>query len=172
KNRIEGETICKGWCRLGKETKPRDIISMLRKQTYNNSIAYEKNSEKMTELAKDYHNNLQSAGIEPDTAKREQCTKEVLSHITAKPTEEQREELEQPITEDEIKEALKHSKKDSAAGINGLTYEFWADIYKQCEKEKDDKNEDAFDIIKILKAAFNDIQKNGVDPSTNFAKGW
>ena len=77
KNRVEGETICKGWCRLGKEKTPRDIIYALKKKSRptndQGEETYEKNSKKMATLAQNYHEELQDKDRELDQQKREHC---------------------------------------------------------------------------------------------------
>ncbi|TFY69246.1 hypothetical protein EVJ58_g534 [Rhodofomes roseus] len=126
----------------------------------------------MAELAKTYHNDIQKNGIEPDGARRRECTETVLQNIETQPTEEQTEKLRQKISGDEVEDALRYSKKDSAAGIDGLTYEFWAEIDDQYHKDSQNEDIKAFNVIKLLTAAFNDIQRFGVDPTTDFAEGW
>ena len=119
KNRLEGETLCKSWCSLGREKKPRDLIYALKKREQNGPCRnngepkYEKNSEKMASLARDYHEDLQNQGLEDDMDKQTACKIEALSHITTQPTPMQREVLRSLISCEEIKQALKHSKKDS-----------------------------------------------------------
>ncbi|TFY59887.1 hypothetical protein EVJ58_g5494 [Rhodofomes roseus] len=187
KNRIEGETLCKGWCSLGKEKKPRDLIYALKRtqaapQRPFHEPEYEKNSAKMADLARDYHENLQSQDLEQDELKRIKAEIDVLDHIDKAPTDYQREGLRSLIHRDDVEHALKVSKKDSAAGIDGLTYEFWVELQKQSkattpdddqsENDEDGEDDDPPDILDLMTSAFNDIQRHGVDKTTNFAEGW
>ncbi|KAJ7429203.1 hypothetical protein B0H11DRAFT_1945615 [Mycena galericulata] len=64
RNRIEGETICTHWTQSNKKAKPRDMIYALRKPAAadvdpDTPAQYEKNSQKMAELVRDYHEKLQ-----------------------------------------------------------------------------------------------------------------
>ena len=136
---------------------------------------YEKNSGKMVSLARDYHEDLQNQGLEDDTDKQMACKVEALSHITTQPTPMQREVLSSLISHEEIKQALKHSKKDSAAGTDGLTYEFWTMIQQVSTKsqtENEQEEDEQKDALYLMAKTFNDIQQHGVDKTTNFAEGW
>lgn len=188
KNRIEGETISKSWCRLGKEIAPRDVIYALRRPSAgtgddpppDTNISYEKDSAKMAQMARNYHESLQAQDLEKDELKRIHSEMTVLKNITARPTDAQSENLATPITRDEVVLALKSSKKDSAAGLDGLTYDFWAELQKQSlldppeqenAEETHEKN-DTLDLLDLMTEAFNDIQEYGIDKTTNFAEGW
>ncbi len=62
KNRIEGETMTRSWIQNNKIEKPRDIIYALRKpQTRHNNEQnpYEKDSQEMAKLARNYHEKLE-----------------------------------------------------------------------------------------------------------------
>ncbi|KAF5344330.1 hypothetical protein D9758_013248 [Tetrapyrgos nigripes] len=67
RDRIEGETISRYWIQVNKEQKPRELIYALQKPDQHPTntddplpgTAYEKDSRKMAEMAKEYHNNLQ-----------------------------------------------------------------------------------------------------------------
>ena len=182
KNRLEGETISKSWCRLGKEKAPRDVIYALRKPASEreNEERYEKDSKRMAHLAREYHESLQQQGIEENELKRILCEMTVLRNITMSTTEDQREDLAAPISKSDVTLALKKSKKDSAAGLDGLTYEFWAEMQRQSKAleatDEEDSNADTEDelpdILDLLTEAFRDIQEFGVDDTTAFAEGW
>lgn len=62
--KIEGETICRSWTQANKEAKPRDMIYALKKPRPINTqldapTEYEKHSQKMADLGRDYHDSLQ-----------------------------------------------------------------------------------------------------------------
>ena len=182
KNRLEGETISKSWCKLGKERAPRDMIYALRKPDTGSvdEERYEKDSARMADLAREYHDSLQRQGMEADELKRIHCETMVLKNITTTTTREQRDELTSAISKSDVALALKKSKKDSAAGLDGLTYEFWTEMQRQSknldsldDEDKDTDSENELpDILDLLTEAFNDIQEFGVDSTTAFAEGW
>ncbi|KAJ3895379.1 Endonuclease/exonuclease/phosphatase, partial [Lentinula edodes] len=181
KDRLIGETICKEWVSANKERKPRDMIYALEKPqnpTANQDepllprVQYEKHSRRMAELAKDYHEQLQTKGLDQDPQQREQATAEVLGYLDAKLSEAQKEYMGENLAWEEVAGALKLSKTGSSAGINGTTYEFWksmADAHRTDSKKEDTA---AFDVVKLLTEAFVDIQNHGVDDTTKFAEGW
>ncbi|KAK1217942.1 hypothetical protein PQX77_019381 [Marasmius sp. AFHP31] len=129
RNVLEGETLSKYWTRSNKEQKPRDTINALRKLgTDPNSDAetnYEKDSRKMAELARDYHESLQTQGLQEDREKRERDTQESLNNISAKLSEAQNTEMGLKTSYMNILEALAEAANDSAPGMDGIPYELW-----------------------------------------------
>ncbi len=100
KNRIEGETMTRSWIQNNRVEKPRDIIYALRKpqtENVNEQDPYEKDSQKMAELARNYHENLQNNGINPNKEIRDQCTEEALASLQKVVTPEERELLKEVI---------------------------------------------------------------------------
>jgi hypothetical protein len=178
RNRIEGETVCAHWCRSNKEAKPRDMIYALRKPAEhgadpNAPAQYEKNSQRMAEMARDYHEALQSQvdGDQPTEEDREQKIKQVLENISTKLTDEQFDSMRNQLAEIDIAEALKVSKNNKAAGLDGATYELWKAIHaRYLEDVRCDRP--AFNLVGLMTKAFNDIEAFGVVPSTNFSEGW
>ena len=169
KNRIEGETMTRSWTQSNKVEKPRDTIYALRKhQTDNNrQDPYEKNSQKMAELARNYHENLQKDGIDPDRTLRDQCTEEALAALQRRVNVEQRNLLRGIITEEDVEEALQNSQNLKSPGMNGITYELWKHIHQEYKK-----NPEKFNIIKLMTEYFNDIQKYGISETSDFSIGW
>ena len=149
--------------------KPRDTIYALRKhQTDNNrQDPYEKNSQKMAELARNYHENLQKDGIDPDRTLRDQCTEEALAALQRRVNVEQRNLLRGIITEEDVEEALQNSQNLKSPGMNGITYELWKHIHQEYKK-----NPEKFNIIKLMTEYFNDIQKYGISETSDFSIGW
>jgi len=126
---LEGETVSKYWSNLNKKREPRDPIYSLRRLDTNptNQPKYEKNSTRMAEIARKYHEDLLTQGLHPDEGEREAAIETVLEEIddATKLNEPAKNKLGTPIDEDIVKLALKESASGSAPGINGLPYEFW-----------------------------------------------
>lgn len=176
RNRIEGETICASWTKANKAAKPRDMIYALRKPMEpetdpNGPAQYEKNSQKMAELARDYHENLQIDENLPAEELREEKIRTVLENITAKTTDEQFEAMKRQLLEEDVAAALKNSQNNRAAGLDGATYELWKTIHTRY-LEDIRGNRQAFNLIGLMTRTFNDIESFGVVPSTNFSEGW
>ncbi|KAF5340132.1 hypothetical protein D9757_015435 [Collybiopsis confluens] len=114
KDRLVGETICKEWVSANKEQKPRDIIYALEKPQPETLAAagqgtpilprpeYEKHSKKMAEMAQDYHNKLQSKGLDRNIDERENAIQNALNNLDAKLTEEQVKAVEKDLSWEDI----------------------------------------------------------------------
>ena len=178
KNRIEGETMTRSWIQNNKIDKPRDIIYALRKpqtRLNNEQNPYEKDSQEMAELARNYHENLQNDGINPNIETRDQCTEEALASLQKTVTTDESELLRETITEEQVEEALQRSQLLKSPGMDGITYELWKYLHQEYKKsllasEEADQNE--FSIIKLMTSCFNDIQRHGMSEATGFATGW
>ena len=84
-DRLQGETISKYWSEVNKSKAQRDIIYALEKPN-TNPVKYETKSKNMAELARDYHNNLLSAGLVTPADERETVISEVLASTLPKDT--------------------------------------------------------------------------------------
>ncbi|KAF8053963.1 Endonuclease/exonuclease/phosphatase [Lyophyllum atratum] len=186
RNRVEGETICKYWTQTNKTAKP-DLIYALKKDTMPEprggippSVSprtpasepqYEKDSNKMAEMGRSYHDTLQKQGQPLDADSRQEKVESVLAGISATTTDAQKQMLNALVSREEVEEALRQSKNGTAAGLDGITYEFWKTLNNRCVE--DTKNEKpAFDVVELLTTVFMDIQKHGMVASTKFAEGW
>ena len=82
------------------------------------------------------------------------------------------------LTEEEVEEALQKSQNLKSPGMDGITYELWKllnQIYKESLENIDPENEkeqEKFNIIKLITEVFNDIQKYGLSRLTKFSTGW
>ncbi|KAF5376294.1 hypothetical protein D9615_008538 [Tricholomella constricta] len=175
RNRLEGETICKYWTKSNKEAKPRDLIYALRKNVqdqHNQPPTYETNSKKMADLGKSYHESLQSADDHPPALDKQTATQEVLDCLTKTTSESQKRELADGISRDEIKEAIKKAKNDTAAGLDGATNELWKALKNKYDEDSKIEDPNAFDVVDLLGLVFNDILEHGITQSSSFAEGW
>ena len=169
-----GERLGGIWSAISKENKPRNPIKRL-KVPGSNPAQYERNTVRMAQLARDYHDNLQQDGLTTpvNDEAHEQALNEVLNTIPGDQL------LQEPTytplnwcaTHAQVEEALKLSKNGSATGMDGCPYELWKALHSRYTAARQ-MNQDGFDVIKALTDVFNDIQTHGVDPGTNFALGW
>ncbi|THH18572.1 hypothetical protein EUX98_g8936 [Antrodiella citrinella] len=173
RNKLEGETISKYWSQINKDKKPRDVIFALKKPEprREHEPEYEIDSKKMSNLARNYHENLQEAEPVINPLLRAEKTKALLDQIERKATDQQKEELKNELTENDVENALKKSQSGSAAGIDGATYDLWKTLNERF-KEDERAEQPAFNVVKLLTAVFNDIERYGVDKDTGFADGW
>ncbi|KAJ7601953.1 Endonuclease/exonuclease/phosphatase, partial [Mycena polygramma] len=172
-SKIHNETLSREWTQTNKERKPRDMIYALRKPgaLANDDQIYEKDSRKMAELARNYHNDLQVDEIEPDPELRAKAITEVLENIETRTTESQFASLQAQTTEKDVTEALLCAQNNRAAGIDGLIYELWKTVNaRYLEDERSGRP--SFNIIQLMTMVFNDIRNFGVEEQTKFTEGW
>jgi len=92
KNRLEGETISRYWSKLNKEKTPRDTLHRLR-NPLDETEGHETNSIRMAELARNYHEKLQTQDRNPTEEPNTQETSKVLNHISKRLSTGQRGDL-------------------------------------------------------------------------------
>ena len=169
---VQGEKLGGVWSAMNKEKKPRDLIRRL-KIPDSNPPQYERDSERMADLAKRYHDNLQYLDLHPEIADKEERTSLILNEIPKEQTlkESDAQAEDHPLTETQTEKALHLSKNGSATGMDGCPYELWKTLKTHHERaSKTDKP--SFNIIKTMTRVFADIQTHGVDRKTSFALGW
>ena len=170
---LHGEKFGGSWSKMSKIKKPRDVIWRLQ---IPNSIPtrYETRSNRMAELAKKHHENLQKENIPDfDDPERARELEEILRRILQiqKFPNPRNSELNEGITTEYVEEALKRAKNGSATGLDGCLYELWKELKKNFDSAlKNGKR--SFDIIQTLTDVFQDIQFHGTMPGTSFANGW
>ena len=169
RNRLEAETMGKAWCRSGKDQKPRDLLYSL-KRPGSNPPEYEKRSDKMAEIARDYHEKLQDSGEEV-SQRRDEEIDNVLACIQINIPEGEKEKLARKIEPEEVRKAIKDLPDGKAAGIDGLPHEFWKKLIDQHDNNEKDKRP-SFDALLLLTCLYNDIEQEGMVEGTAFSKGW
>jgi len=162
------------WSKLGKSRRPRDLIHRL-KIPNATPPQYERHSKKMSQVARDYHENLQNEGLDQNQNPEEHKnkTKTFLNHIPDEQriTEQDSLEMNRPIEKEQVKEAIATAKSGTATGTDGCPYELWKKLASEHET-RTKKDLPTFDITQTLTDILTDIQINGIDPRTNFTLGW
>ncbi|KAF5373439.1 hypothetical protein D9615_009490 [Tricholomella constricta] len=175
RNRLEGETICKYWTTSNKVAKPRDMIFALktnRREDADGRPTYESHSQKMAEMGRNYHDDLQNAGPQHTEERREEAIASTIENIDKAATRDQSAKLASDVTKDEVAEALRCAKNNTAAGIDGATNEMWKDLHRRHVDEHARGVDCTFDVTKLLTLVFNDIKTFGLVPLSDFAEGW
>jgi exonuclease III/ribonuclease HI len=173
--RSEEEIMTKSFAAQGKEKRPRDIIYALKTNTCSptGEAQYERNSKRMTEIAKAHHESIQAVGEELQTQieLRECAIQEAIENAETQADPALTEALGANMTLSEMNYALRNAKNGSAAGIDGATYELWKAIEKM--NDADTKaGQTAFSAMNLLTTAILDMEKNGIDQSIEFTDGW
>ncbi|RXW12268.1 hypothetical protein EST38_g13588 [Candolleomyces aberdarensis] len=128
----------------------------------------------MTKIAPTYHKTLQSKDL-PPIRDNEQTIREVLSNIRTKTDSGDEEKLLTILDYDEIYEALMSMPNGKASGLDGIPTKLWKNLaieYQKTAKNGGKEEDLPPNIIKLLLLVYNDIETHGVDPESNFAKGW
>ncbi|KAJ7260238.1 Endonuclease/exonuclease/phosphatase, partial [Mycena rebaudengoi] len=173
RNRLEGEVIGRYWSLVNKPGKPREIVHRIRKNDNNPETPpqYETNSKRMADIARDYHDRIQSdrSNAPPDV--REEKMGTVLGRTPKKCTPEQADILRARLTLEDVILALKMSSNFRAPGLDGITYEIWKILHARYETAKS-LNKQAFHILSAMHTVYNDIETYGMIPGTGFSKSW
>jgi len=171
KNRLEGETISRYWSKLNKEKLPRDTIHRLR-NPLDETEGYETNSIRMAEMARNYHDKLQTQDRNPENEPNPQTMNEVLNHISRRLTTKQRGDLAKRVKRQDVSNALTNSANGKAAGMDGIPMEMWKKLNEECTPEIEETSNNKCDIIEVLVRVFNDIAIHGIQPGSGFNDGW
>ena len=171
RNRLEGETMSKHWTRSAKENTPRDTIRALKNPLLEDGTRQTR-SDKMAELARDYHAQLLRHDRDPQEEPNNERLNEALRTVEARLSQKDSETLKEEINEKEVAEALMKSANDKAAGLDGIPTELWKLLHQQFRSAKDDEKTKYCNISAILAVVYNDISRNGIAEGTNFNEGW
>ena len=168
-----GEKPSRIWTAINKEKKPRDLIPCL-KILGPEPLQYERSSERMAELAQNYHESLQHDGIN-DTSERDREL-QIENALTFIPRCQMLEELEKTqlsweVKEQQTKKALSISKNNLATGMDGCPYKLWKEL-KDRHVKRTQEGKPSFNIVRTLTLLFHNIQMNGAHEEVNFALGW
>jgi len=150
--RTLGENCTKYWFNLNKPRREKECILAL-EDTEGFLTAQTK---EMVGIASLYHKRLQASPMWSDARKKQ--TKELLDLVDVKLGENEKRILENCITEEEVRIALKKSKNGRSPGCDGIPYEFW----KKWTISENKRQESDPDLIKMMTLVFQDIEEYGV----------
>ncbi|KAF5384648.1 hypothetical protein D9757_007442 [Collybiopsis confluens] len=166
---LNNEKPTKWFSRKKQPPRPKEYITEIVRP---NSSPMESTNDtrEMTRIADQYHDELQDE-VPDHGIDKEEAWQSVKQNINRRVTQEERSKLAQNVRKKEVDNILKISKKGKAAGIDGLPtelYQMLQDLYK----EKENTEDKIPNIVEILTAVFNEIEKFGIPPKTEFTKGW
>jgi exonuclease III len=169
---LEGERITKYWSAANAPARRSEPIRNLRRP---NGNGLESRSDLMAEIAREYHNRIQSEGPHVNEAEREQAIKHTHEKIQRKLTNIQKAKMAQRISESDVIGAIMAASPGKAAGLDGLPAEIWKEMANErsaAEKKEPRPSPMPPNITKILTTVFNDIEEKGIEPGTGFNEGW
>jgi exonuclease III len=165
----EGERVGKTWSSRHKESKPRDTIKRLQEL---NSETSTRDSKRMAKIAAEHHYNIQFVDHHPLSQPDKPKLDAILNLVKAKLTEDSKDKLRAPITEDETRNAIKKTANDKAPGIDGIPIEFWKSLDDQhAAANKDDALKRKCNIVWVLTQVFRDIEEFGMDANAKINEG-
>jgi len=168
---VQGEKINKYWSKINNPKAPRDLIQRLIHPTSNTPIT---RSDRMAELARDYHENLQKEGLAtPESDPRLEAIQTALNTIPISQTivDPTHSPLDSIISKDTLESALTTSRLGTAAGPDGIPYELWNHL-NTAHKKAAAARKPSFDVLSCMTMVLNDIQTHGIDDRTQFTLGW
>ena len=168
-----GEQLGGIWSAINKEKSPRDLIRRL-KTPGSNPPQYKRSTIRMAELARTYHQNLQTDAEQyPTDEERTQQINKPLDAIPAEQTlvEPRESGMNGLLNEESVSKALDSMKNGTATGLDGCPYKLWKALKKRHDEDTNARKQ-GFDIIKVLNYVYQDIQVNGLEEKSNFAQGW
>ncbi|KAJ3714450.1 hypothetical protein C8R42DRAFT_564534, partial [Lentinula raphanica] len=185
RNILYGETISRYWSQQNKSKAPRQLLRRLEKKPATNGVTqapngsqqaeavkeYETHSQRMADMMRDHHDEIQHDEHVPNIEARERATQLVLNRVESRIQVDHAGELARLLTDKAVEEALRLSANHKAPGLNGISYEIWKTInarYTNATKH----NTRAFNIIQTLRKVYNDIEQHGIAPDTGFAESW
>lgn len=177
RNQLEGETICKYWTNLNRAQKSRDLIRKLRKHDHEDRQGedrFTKRSDEMVEIARSYHDNLQSNDISNDNddiASREMAIEKTLEYVTDKLDSDEKKILAKDINQLEVNMALASASNGKSPGLDGIPYELWKILHQRHNNLKKGGGE-GFNVTEVLQRVFNNIENQGLSTETKFNEGW
>ncbi len=171
RDRIDGETVSPYWMKLSKPSAMQEpIYELLRPGAPGDGPVYTRDSTSMASIAGEYYDGLQpDAGI--DSGQHGDAIRDILSLDIPTLSQSQVLALQNDIQWNEIEAALLCSAPRKAPGVDGLPAEFWLKLHKAYQG-KTKRGKPAFNVISLLKGAFNSVALKGVAPGSDFAKGW
>ena len=171
RNKLEGETLSKHWIRSARENTPRDTIRAL-KNPLREETPRATRSDKMAEIAKEYHEQLLTLDRDPQEEPDETKLRKALENIKTTLPQMSTEKLKEPVSEEEIAAALRDSANDKAAGLDGIPVELWKLLHQQYKSAKPSERGKYCNITQVLTVVYQDIAEHGITEGTNFNEGW
>ena len=171
RNKLEGETLTKHWVRSATENTPRDTIRALR-NPLRDLERRETRSDKMAEMARDYHEQLLKADRNPNERPDRDKLNKVLRNVNATLSPQSVETLRKEVSEEEVAAAIVASANDKAAGLDGIPVELWKLLHQQYKSAGEKERHKYCNIARVMAQIFADVSARGITEGTGFNEGW
>ncbi|TBU56130.1 hypothetical protein BD310DRAFT_777931, partial [Dichomitus squalens] len=123
----------------------------------------------MAEIARKHHDQVQEddESMKPQD-ERELNIRRVLDSLEKKVSDDDADMIGAQVQFGECVTALREAENGTAPGLDGIQHEVWRTLFERY-KEDEKAERPSFNVIRLLRAAFEDIQQNGVCGGTGFA---
>ncbi len=175
-HRLYGDRPTKYWSKLHRECAPRDVINAFEKEGLRGTAGekvYEKESAKMASMARTHHVNVQKD--DPGTKTPDERERDItlaLDSIDASATDAQAARLGDEVSYEECVSSLRFAKNGTAPGLDGIPFEVWKALHARYTEDSRFPDRTGFDVVGLLRAAFEDMRVHGVSTKTGLAHGW
>jgi exonuclease III len=135
----QGERLSAAWANVAKAKKPKININRLRSLDTTEQ-RFVTNTKKMAELAKEYHESIQTKDLHPfkDDHEKANAELQILQNIPPQQrlSNPELSHLQSGITQKDVETALKNAKNGTATGLDGCPHELWKTLNKKFENAK------------------------------------
>ena len=122
--------MSKSWFRWTKNKQPRDTLTALY-DPRSDPQRCATNSSAMAELALKYHASIQLLDIAPPGEETDAAVATTTAHVRRKLSRTETQTMSAATTDAEVSAAIDASHAGSAAGLDGIIYEFWKALKKR-----------------------------------------
>ena len=126
----------------------------------------------MATAAKEYHESLQRSDRDPDQEPDPEKLERVLNNISASTTQLQKSTLAKRLAWGDVHRSLSDSGNDKAAGLDGIPMDLWKKMSALWDAFSEQEINPYCNIVRMMTRVFNDVEENGIVPSTRFNEGW
>ncbi|KAF6759302.1 hypothetical protein DFP72DRAFT_778892, partial [Ephemerocybe angulata] len=124
----------------------------------------------MATIATAHHDSLQRSGEdEVSTAESKARMDEALAILRPRISPRMATKMSEPVSDDEVRAALKQVPNNKAPGLDGIPVEVWKKLDHEFTKAPINADTTPFNVIGALREVVNDIEVNGITPGTGFA---
>ena len=165
----EGEKIGKTWSNRHEVSKPRDTIMRLKTSEEGATTS---DPKEMATRAAEYHEEIQSQGLDPRANRVEEERERILGLLRARLSDKSKVSLGQRISELEVRQAIVKTNREKAPGLDGILIELWKsldDQYREAVKKGAPRNK--CNVVWVLTQVYQDIEEFGIDTEAGFNQG-
>ncbi|OJT08742.1 Transposon TX1 uncharacterized 149 kDa protein [Trametes pubescens] len=166
----QSETMTKYWMKGNTSPDVTEVMyTML--QPGSTPPVYTNHSKTMAAIAMNFYDGLQGDNPLEEGENHDAYIDEALADTEARMDNGVKAELAKRLTRDDVGDAIRGAAWGKAPGLDGLPTEVWK-VYDRWHAAAIKRGSAAVDLLKAMTKVFNDIEKHGLLPDSDFAHGW